>query len=214
MVCPAAAKWRASAWTLLTSGHVASMTSSRRVLRRGADGRRDAVRGEDDGRAFGNLVELLDEDGAATLELGDDVLVVDDLLADVDRRAALLECELDRLDRALDTGAERPRACEQHAAGPDRGGPFVERCRGTPEVAHGADARDECARVEEAPVRAVDDNAKHGERASVGGLCEPRRFHVDGEHAVVAQRSALARACDPPRPTGSVPACARRPLPA
>ena len=66
--------------------------------------------GEDDGGAVGHLVELLDEDGAAPLELGDDVLVVDDLLADVDRRAALGERELDDLDRPLDAGAERARA--------------------------------------------------------------------------------------------------------
>ena len=34
--------------------------------------------------ALGHLVELLDEDRAARLEVGDDVLVVHDLLADVD----------------------------------------------------------------------------------------------------------------------------------
>ena len=53
----------------------------------------------------------------ALLELADDVRVVDDLLAHVDRRAALLERPLDDLDRALDAGARgarrrraRPRA--------------------------------------------------------------------------------------------------------
>ena len=46
---------------------------------------RDAVRREDHGGAGGHLVELLDEDRAARLEVGHDVLVVHDLLADVDR---------------------------------------------------------------------------------------------------------------------------------
>ena len=41
--------------------------------------------GEDDGGALGHLVGLVDEDGAAPLEGVDDVLVVHDLLAHVDR---------------------------------------------------------------------------------------------------------------------------------
>ena len=89
--------------------------------------RRDAVRGEDDGRAVRHLVELLDEDRAALLELTDDVDVVDDLLADVDRGAALVERALDDLDRALHAGAERARPGEQHPSGAGRRGPFLER---------------------------------------------------------------------------------------
>ena len=68
-------------------------------------GRGDAVRRVDDGRAGGHLRLLVDEDRAARLEIADDVDVVDDLLADVDRRAVVLERLLDRLDGALDTGA-------------------------------------------------------------------------------------------------------------
>ena len=52
-----------------------------RATRRGRRRRRS--------RPSGTVVELLDEDGAAALELGDDVVVVDDLPADVDRRSAL-----------------------------------------------------------------------------------------------------------------------------
>ena len=53
----------------------------------------------------GHVVLVLDEDGAASLEVADDVQVVHDLLADVDRRAVEAERLLDRLDRALDAGA-------------------------------------------------------------------------------------------------------------
>jgi hypothetical protein len=69
------------------------------------DGRGDAVRREDDGRALRRLLLALDEDRAALLELAHDVGVVDDLLADVDGRSRVLERELDRLDGALDPGA-------------------------------------------------------------------------------------------------------------
>ena len=48
--------------------------------------RRDAVRGEDDRLALRHLGLLVDEDRAARLEVADDVQVVDDLLAHVDRR--------------------------------------------------------------------------------------------------------------------------------
>jgi hypothetical protein len=51
------------------------------------DARGDPVGGEDDGLSLGDLVLALDEDDAASLELADDVGVVDDLLADVHRRA-------------------------------------------------------------------------------------------------------------------------------
>ena len=76
---------------------------------------RDAVGRVDDGRASRNLGLLLDEDRAARLEIADDVDVVDDLLADVDGRAVVLERELDRLDGALDAGAVAARRGEKNA---------------------------------------------------------------------------------------------------
>ena len=76
--------------------------------------RRDAVGGEDHGLTGRDLVELLDEDRAARLEVGDDVLVVDDLLADVDRGAVEVERLLDRDDGAVDTGAVAPWRRQQH----------------------------------------------------------------------------------------------------
>ena len=86
------------------------------------DGRGDAVGGEDDHLALGHLGLLLDEDRAALGELLDDVLVVDDLLAHVDRRAVELERALDRLHGAVDAGAVAARGGEQD--------PFRGRCGG------------------------------------------------------------------------------------
>ena len=84
-------------------------------------GRRHTVRGEHHQRTLGDLVGLLDEDRAASLQPGDHVLVVHDLLADVDRCAVLLERLLDRHHRTVDPGAVAARAGQQHAAG-GRGG--------------------------------------------------------------------------------------------
>ena len=77
--------------------------------------RRDAVRRVDDRRALGHVALVLDEDRASRLEVADDVDVVDDLLADVHRRAVVLERPLDRLDGALDAGAVAARGGQQHA---------------------------------------------------------------------------------------------------
>ena len=67
--------------------------------------RRDTVGGEHDGRALGHLVGLLDEDRAAVLQRLDDVLVVHDLLAHVDRGAVGLQRLLDGDDRPVDACA-------------------------------------------------------------------------------------------------------------
>ena len=74
---------------------------------------RDAVGGEDDGRALGHLVDLLDEDRAARLQVGDDVLVVHDLLAHVDRGAVEVERLLDGDHRPVDAGAVAARRGQQ-----------------------------------------------------------------------------------------------------
>ena len=89
----------------------------------GVDGRRDAVGGEDGGGALGDrVVELLDEDRAALAQLRDHVLVVDDLLAHVDRRAVELERALDGLHGAVDAGAVAARRGEQQLLGGGEGG--------------------------------------------------------------------------------------------
>ena len=74
----------------------------------------DAVRGEHDGAAARDLVQLLDEHRAFRLQVVDDEAVVDDLVAHVDRRAELRERLLDDRDRAVDAGAEAARIGEQH----------------------------------------------------------------------------------------------------
>ena len=92
------------------------MVRSCRVGRLLVHRRRDAVGAEDDDRALGHLVGLLDEDRAAPLEGGDDVLVVDDLLADVDRRAVDLQRPLDGDHRPVDAGAVPPGVGQQDAS--------------------------------------------------------------------------------------------------
>ena len=75
----------------------------------------DPVRREDADRACRDLVLGLDEDRAEPLEPAQHVVVVDDRVADVDRRAVLLEEALDDLDRAVDAGAKRPWGGEENA---------------------------------------------------------------------------------------------------
>ena len=77
---------------------------------------RDAVGGEHHGLAGRHLVELLDEDRAARLEVGHHVLVVHDLLADVDRGAVEVERLLHRDHGPVDAGAVAARRREQYGA--------------------------------------------------------------------------------------------------
>src|SRR5437773_3284100 len=80
-----------------------------------ADLRRDSVSGEDADLAGRNLVLRVDEDGAEPLQPTNDVVVVDDLVPDVDRRTVVGEQPLDDLDRAVDARTEGPRSREEHA---------------------------------------------------------------------------------------------------
>src|SRR6185437_16473959 len=64
--------------------------------------------------ALRHLRVLLDEDRPARLERADHVAVVNDLLADVDRRAIKLERPLDGLHRPVDAGAVTTGLGEQH----------------------------------------------------------------------------------------------------
>ena len=89
--------------------------------------RRDAVGGEDGDRALGDrVVELVDEDRAALAQGLDDVLVVHDLLAHVDRRAVQLERALDGLDGAVDARAVAARSGEQEFLGRVHQPPMVD----------------------------------------------------------------------------------------
>jgi len=78
---------------------------------------RDAVGAENHRGAGGHLVELLDEHGALAAQLCHHGLVVDNLMAHVDRRAVLLERALDDVDGALDPGAEAARFRQQDVHG-------------------------------------------------------------------------------------------------
>ena len=68
----------------------------------------DSVRREDDQASGRHFVLAVDEDGAALLEVANDMRVVDDLLANIDRGAVELECLLHGLDCPLDAGAIAP----------------------------------------------------------------------------------------------------------
>ena len=84
----------------------------------GPHGRRDAVRGEDDGGAVRHLVELLDEYRALPFEIGDDVRVVHDLAAHVDRARVALQ----RQPRRCRWPARRPRRTSAAPASTTRRG--------------------------------------------------------------------------------------------
>src|SRR5204863_3357010 len=73
----------------------------------------NAMGGEDHGHAVRHLIELRNEDRALGLEAVDHELVVDDLVADIDRRSVTLERQLDDADGAVDSGAEAARGGDQ-----------------------------------------------------------------------------------------------------
>ncbi len=74
---------------------------------------RNAVRGEHDDGPLGHLVGLFDEHRAGLGQRVDDVAVVHDLVADVDRRAVLLQSTFDGLHRAVHAGAVAARLGQQ-----------------------------------------------------------------------------------------------------
>ena len=155
----------------MTSGQVASIVLQAARGRLLVDRRGDAVRGEDDGRALGHLVGLLDEDRAASLEGRHDVLVVDDLLADVDRGAVQVERLLHRDHRAVDarrsSRAGRPAGAPRSSGPARRLRPRSDRSRLHPSIV-GAAARSPCRsrpRAEQPlPVRTV---ARHDRRVGL-----------------------------------------------
>ena len=71
-----------------------------------AHGLGDPVGAEDDGGPVRDLVQLVDEDGAAALQSFHDEAVVDHLVADVDRCPVEVEHALDDLDGTVDAGTE------------------------------------------------------------------------------------------------------------
>jgi hypothetical protein len=71
-----------------------------------ADRLRNAVRAEDHYRIVRNVGKGFDEDRAAGFEPVDDVAVVHDFVADINRGAETLQCLFDDRDRPVDTGTE------------------------------------------------------------------------------------------------------------
>ncbi len=67
------------------------------------------MRTENSAAAGGHFIQLFDEDGSRLPQFIDHMLVVDNFLADVDRRAVKVECNLDHIDGPDDTGAEAAR---------------------------------------------------------------------------------------------------------
>src|SRR4030095_10007851 len=74
----------------------------------------DAVRREHDGPSRGNFVELVDEYRTLRSQVVDDELVVDDFVANIDRRTELRERLFDDCDRTIDAGAKAAGVGEQH----------------------------------------------------------------------------------------------------
>ena len=109
----------------------AGRVDGRELARRrvGVHARGDAVGREDDGLPLGDIVLLVHEDRSALAQLLDDVLVVDDLLAHVDRCAVEFEGVLDGLDRAVDARAVTPRSGQQQALGRRSGSGVGDRAR-------------------------------------------------------------------------------------
>src|SRR5882762_5846077 len=74
-----------------------------------ADFRGNAVSGVDDTLAIGNLVDAIDKNSALAGKLVDDVAVVHDLFADVDRGAKGVQCDADDIDGTNYAGAKATR---------------------------------------------------------------------------------------------------------
>ena len=184
------------------------------VDRFGAHLRRDPVSGEDDPRAVGHLVQLLHEDGAALLEILDDVSVVHDLAAHVDRCAEAFERGGHGVDGALDTGAERARRREQDLPGIGGRRPLLHQRREAAERAQRDDAALDDAGMHQRRGRRIGDAPHGGERrAGRGSRSRDRRgLHVDGQRARVhaaPAAPAVRSSVSVPLMVASGPTCTR-----
>jgi hypothetical protein len=66
---------------------------------------------------FGHLVQLVDEDRALLCQVRHNIAVMHNLLANVDRRAKGIECDLHDVDSPHNTGAEAPRLEKKDSLG-------------------------------------------------------------------------------------------------
>ena len=79
----------------------------------GGDELGNAVGRKHDGHVLWHFLEFLDEHRALAFEILDDGAIVDDLMADIDRRAVFLQRQFDDLNGTVDTSAEAARAGEE-----------------------------------------------------------------------------------------------------
>ena len=191
---PPAANRRASAWTLATSGQVASITFSCRALGVAPDLGRDAVGGEDHGRARRHLVDLVDEHRAAAAQRVDDMRVVDDLLAHVDRAPRTARAPARRSRPPVGRPRTTPAARRARAHGRRASTPTL-RAATRPGAASGRRrrCRSRCVtRVAQFPAGGVEHDPQDVQRPRAGARRQPRRLHVDGRGAALRQRVAGA----------------------
>ena len=90
------------------AGGVNDLQAARRRL--GADGGRDAVGGEDQNAAFGDIRQIIREDGPPAAQSLHDMLIMDDLMAHIDGRPEDFQRLLDHINGPVHTGAEAARA--------------------------------------------------------------------------------------------------------
>ena len=147
-----------------------------------ADLGRDAVGGEDDDGSGRHLVELLHEDRPPALQVADDMAVVHDLPADVDRRAEAFDGPLHDLDGPLDAGTERAWRGEHDVVPADGAGPALQRGSHPHQGGEGPHPADR--HVGQATFGRVRDGADNG-YGPVGRelIDQPGRLHVDGDGA-------------------------------
>jgi len=93
-------------WTLETRGQVASITGSRRSAASLTTDCATPWALKTVTALSGISRDILDEDGALALQRVDDVAIVHDLVAHIDRLAELDQGAVDDVDRAHDAGAE------------------------------------------------------------------------------------------------------------
>jgi hypothetical protein len=139
------------------------------------------VRGDDEHAARRHLVDLGHEHRTALLQVVDDVCVVHDLPAHVDRRAKAIECPVDDVDGAFDAGAERPRVGQHDRSVAHRRGPGVYRWYGDPQRPQPPRAACQRRWVVKRRRRRVHDRPY--DREGLAGLGQPVRLGVDGQRA-------------------------------
>ncbi len=118
------------------------MVGSDRALASCLDVSRDAVGAEDGHGARRHVLQRLDKARAFRLERFDDMAIVDDLVAHVDRSAMLGQRPLDNIDRPNDAGAKPARLSKNDLHSPDL---LAEASTGEPDdrLVPTRDARDE-----------------------------------------------------------------------